>query len=211
MSLVYQHPIRNEATATPRIVADRRRYKRIRVDILGRFMRADKLEYACRLHDISIGGAALLSEHVELLAPGERIVAYFDQLGRIEGTVGRIFNGGFAVDIQAGIHRREKLCAQLMWMINKSEMPGIDERRHDRIAPKNGSAELKLAEDIVVACSILDVSISGASIGTDARPPIGQEVQLGKLRAQVVRHHENGIGLRFLDIQNPNALRKFIA
>ena len=38
---------------------------------------------------------------------------------------------------------------------------------------------------------------------------IGQTVTLGKLRARVVRHHDNGIAVEFVDIQNPQALRKY--
>jgi hypothetical protein len=67
---------------------------------------------------------------------------------------------------------------------------------------------LKVADDLAVPCQVLDVSISGASVGTDARPPIGSEVVLGKLRGQVVRHHERGFGIQFLDIQKPTALRR---
>jgi hypothetical protein len=55
---------------------------------------------------------------------------------------------------------------------------------------------------------VLDVSISGASVGTEVRPPVGSEVVLGRLRARVVRHHSEGLGLEFLDTQNPDAVRR---
>ena len=42
-----------------RIVPDRRRYKRIAVTLLGRFMRESKDEHPCKLIDISAGGVAL--------------------------------------------------------------------------------------------------------------------------------------------------------
>ena len=199
---------RDSSTTPPRLVADRRRFRRVHVDLLGRFMRADKQEFSCRMYDISIGGCALLTQTPVPVEAGEKVIAYFDQLGRLEGPVARLFDGGFAITIQASIHRREKLCASLTWLVNKSELPGIDERRHDRNTPPNDIGELKLDEGIVVPCKILDVSISGASVATDARPVPGQVVQLGKLRARVVRHHENGLALEFLDVQNPNALRK---
>ena len=32
---------------------------------------------------------------------GERIVAYFDHIGGIEGHVVRLFDGGFAIELQA--------------------------------------------------------------------------------------------------------------
>lgn len=54
----------------------------------------------------------------------------------------------------------------------------------------------------------LEVSISGASVETEARPEVGSKVVLGKLRATVVRHLAEGLGLEFIDIQNPDAPRR---
>ena len=72
-------------------------------------------------------------------------------------------------------------------------------------------SSVQLAEGIVLNCRVLDVSISGASVATPARPDIGTEVMLGKLRARVVRHHPEGFGVQFIDIQNPTALRRISA
>jgi hypothetical protein len=138
---------------------------------------------------------------------GERVVAYFDHIGGIEGIVARTFEGGFAIKIAATRHKREKLAAQLTWLANRSEL-GADGRRHERVAPKNGEHTLQLEEGIALTCRVLDVSISGASVATPARPQIGTELVLGKLRARVVRHHPQGFGVEFLDIQNPTALRR---
>lgn len=188
-----------------RAPADRRRHKRVALTLLGRFMRANKQEFPCKLHDVSAGGAAIMAP-VEV-EEGERIVAYFDQLGGLEGTVTRLFEGGFAIQLIATQHKREKLVAQLTWLINRNELTGEDERKHERISPGNTESMMKLDEGIIIPVRVLDVSISGASIGTEARPPIGQDILLGKLRAVVVRHHTKGIGVRFRDIQNPAALR----
>jgi hypothetical protein len=189
-----------------RIVPDRRRHKRIAVTLLGRFMRETKEEHACKLIDISAGGAAVASPTV--VPVGERVVAYFDHIGGIEGEVVRQFDGGFAFKINATRYKREKLAAQLTWLANRTELAS-EGRRHDRITPKNGDSTLQLAEGIVLSCRVLDVSISGASIATPARPEIGSEVMLGKLRARVVRHHSQGFGVQFIDIQNPAALRRY--
>ena len=190
-----------------RIVADRRRHKRLSVTMLGRFMRENKQEYPCRLHDISVGGAAIMSPVTVDL--GERVVAYFDHVGGIEGVVVREFEGGFAFKINATQHKREKLAAQLTWLANRADLVDVDERVHERLTPTNGLSSLQLAEGIVLNCRVLDVSISGASIATPARPELGTEVILGKLRARVVRYHAEGFGVRFLDIQNPTALRRY--
>jgi hypothetical protein len=136
------------------------------------------------------------------------LVAYFDHIGGIEGEVVRQFEGGFAIKINATRHKREKLAAQLTWLANRTEL-AAEGRRHDRITPTNGDSTLQLAEGIVLTCRVLDVSISGASIATPARPELGSEVMLGKLRARVVRHHAQGFGVQFIDIQKPTALRRY--
>jgi PilZ domain len=190
-----------------RIAADRRRHKRIAVELLGRFMRENKQEHPCRLIDISAGGAAIRPMSTITVGAGERVVAFFDHIGGIEGTVVREFDGGFAFKLVATQHKREKLAAMLTWLANRSELDGADERRHERVVPKSGRQQLQLAEGIILECEVLDISISGASIGTPARPVLGTEVMLGKLRARVVRHHAQGFGVQFTDTQNHAALR----
>jgi c-di-GMP-binding flagellar brake protein YcgR len=197
---------RRAQSVLSRIVPDRRRHKRVSVTMLGRFMRENKQEYPCSLLDMSVGGAAIMAPvTVEI---GEHVVVYFDHVGGIEGTVVREFDGGFAFKIRATQHRREKLAAQLTWLANRSELGDIQERAHERLVPGSTQSALQLADGNTLNCRVLDVSISGASVATTAQPEIGSEVVLGKLRASVVRHHAEGIRLRFIDIQNPTALRR---
>ena len=184
-----------------RIAPDRRRHKRLAVTLLGRFLRAN------RQVDASAGAAAFLSPVAVGL--GQRGVAYFDHLGGIEGPVARGFDGGFAFEIEATHHKREKIAAQLTWLANRAEMADAAERRHARVAPNNSVSQLSLAESGVLAGKVLDVSISGASIKTPARPEIGTEATLGELRARVMGHDARGFGVQFIDIQNPAALRRY--
>jgi hypothetical protein len=192
-----------------RIVPDRRRHKRIALELLGRFMRENKQEHPCKLIDISAGGAAIKPISPVAVTIGERVVAFFDHVGGIEGTIVREFEGGFGCKLMATQHKREKLAATLTWLTNRSELDGAEERRHDRISPQNRRQQLQLAEGINLECQVLDISISGASIGTPARPEIGTEVTLGKLRARVMRHHAQGFGVQFIDTQNQAALRRY--
>ncbi len=190
-----------------RIEPDRRRYRRVPLTLLGRFMRSNKQEFPCKLIDISIGGAALMSPVA--VDDGEQIVVYLDQIGGLEGKVVRNFPGGFALALTATQHRREKLAAQLTWLINRHELEPAEARRHERIVPRNPSSLLTIGDAEPVSCDVIDVSISGASIATELRPPLETEVFLGKLRSRVVRHHDSGIAVRFLDIQQPTALRRY--
>jgi hypothetical protein len=184
------------------IAHDRRRHKRLSVTLTGRFMRENKCEYPCRFLNISVGGAAVMTP-IDIDVE-ERIVAYFDHLSGIQGVVVRVFDGGFAFRIHATQHK--KLAAQLTWLANRFAMASMEERKYERLTPPQNTASLQLAEGITVTCRVLDISISGASIATTARPAIGSEVILGKLNAVVVRHHSEGLGVRFVNIQNPAAL-----
>lgn len=192
-----------------RIAPDRRRHKRVELTLLGRFMRASRNEYPCRLVDISVGGAAISSPVA--VETGERIVAYFDQLGGLEGEVRRIAEDGFAVEFAATLRRRQKLAAQITWLINQKELSSTELRRpgHNRV--RVGKQTIRVCHDTgeIEDCDAIDVSISGASLTSDNRPEIGTELIVGKMRARVVRHHENGFGVAFLDIQQVEAIRKY--
>lgn len=193
--------------APPMLAIDeRRRFRRLPLTLLGRFMRANKQEFPCRLIDISVGGLSLHAPvEVEL---GERIVAYIDEVGGLEGYVTRRFENGFSIRVETTPGRRERLAATLTYLANRAELDPSDLRRHERFEGLSSSSKLKLPTGTVRDVRILDISLSGASVGCDLKPEIGTEIQLGKLRARVVRHHGEGFGVRFLDIQKPEALKR---
>jgi hypothetical protein len=200
------HTLKELAVLGAHPATDQRRHRRVALPLLGRFMRANRHEYPCKLNDISVGGAAINSP-VEVEA-GERIVVYFDHLGGLEGHVVRLFEGGFAMQFKATAHKREKLAAQLTWLINRDVLSGADQRRHDRIPVEERTQFVVLDSGETLACQVVDVSISGASLNMTERPPVGTKLMLGRLRGRVVRHHEQGIGVQFIDIQEPEALRR---
>lgn len=207
MSIQVEANARRAPLSAARIAPDRRRHKRFKLALPGRFMRSDRSEHNCKLIDVSPGGMAVAStERVEL---GERIIGQFEHLGSIVGSVARILPDGFAVSFAMTAHKREKLAAQITWLVNRHELAGqVSERRHERFSIKQRISTLKLSESLVTQCRILDVSLSGASIGTDARPPIGHLVTVGKQVARVMRYHQQGIGVQFIEPQERDALQR---
>jgi hypothetical protein len=185
--------------------SDMRKHRRLPLTLTGRFMRADRNEYTCQLKNISVGGAAVVTPHAPEV--GERIVAYFDHLGGFEGIVARHTQDGFAFFFKVTEHKREKLAAQIMWLVNRDEFPDEIGRLHERVGTRGRRATLRVEGGVIIDVELLDLSASGASIGTPARPPIGSFVMAGKTRAIVRRHHEHGIGLQFLSLLTPEALR----
>ena len=185
---------------------DRRQHFRVRISLIGRFMRENKKEYPCKLVNMSPGGVAMMAPIIADV--GEKIIAYYDMLGRLEGTVVRVFEGGFGMQLSATSHKREKLAEQLTWLVNRKDLELPEDRRHDRIIPQRMLSDMKLADGEVRQCHVQDVSLSGASVRLQHKPPLGSTVVLGRLRGVVVRHHNEGIGIEFTDIQDPTALKR---
>ncbi len=138
--------------------------------------------------------------------PGERVVAYVDDVGRIEGIVARQFANGFALAITSTVHKRDKLAAQLTWLANREFLP--EQRRHFRAVPRNPSAQVVLSNGINVTCRVIDISQSGAGVASDQRPKIGSLVIIGKTAARVARYIEDGFAVEFVRLQHPDTLEE---
>lgn len=183
---------------------ERRNFQRVRVALHGRFMLEDRSEHHCKVADMSPGDAALVSEKRGEI--GERVIAYIDHVGRIEGTVIRHTDTGFAMSVSASHRKRDKLAAQLTWLANRHELDLPEDRRHDRVAPRNPVTVLEIADGRRYRCRIIDLSLSGAAVELEVRPAIGVEVTLGTMRGRVVRHFDDGIAIEFAVLQREATL-----
>lgn len=167
-------------------------------------MTEDKQEYVCEVFNMSPGGMALRAPAAP--QPGERVVTYLDNLGRLEGTVARIFEGGFAVELKASAQKRERIANLLTWYSNR-DLSG-DERQHERFEPRIAAQKLIMPNSDVHDCRVIDVSLSGAAVATRVKPPLETVVVLGRLRGTVVRHHDQGFAIQFAELQDPDSLAR---
>ncbi len=175
--------------------ADKRRHYRVTVPLLGRYMLANREEYPCQTVNISPGG--LLVTAPVRGEVGERIVAYLEHLGRIEGEIVRHVDEGFAMTIAATVRKRDKLASQLTWLANRTALGLPEDRRHERVTPRNAGSVLKVngREHPV---RLIDVSMSGAALSTELKLPLGTGVVVGATAAKVVRHFQGGLAVEFL-------------
>jgi hypothetical protein len=188
------------------LAEERRRFQRVKVNLLGRYMLADRREFPCQVINMSPGGMALVAP--VLGSPGERVIAYVDHLGRIEGKIARNLENGFAMTIAASPRKRDKLAAQLTWLANRHILNLPEDRRHGRFTPRNPLARLIMPNGNKVACRVVDLSQSGAAvaIGPDLRPAVGTMVTVGKTQGRVVRHIDDGFAVEFTRLQHPDFL-----
>jgi hypothetical protein len=185
---------------------ERRRFQRVRVNLLGRYMLADRREFPCQITDMSPGGMALIAP-VNGRA-GERVIVYVDHIGRLEGTIARQFPNGFAMSVTATPRKRDKLASQLTWLANRHVLGLPEDRRHDRIVPRDPRAVLVLPDGSQMTCHVVDMSLSGAAIASESKPPVGTIVRLGKTQGRVIRHVDMGFAVEFTRLQHPDFLEE---
>ncbi len=174
---------------------ERRRFARAKLALIGRYMLQDRREFPCQTIDISVGGIALTAPVQG--AVGERVVCYFDALGRIEGLIVRHLQFGFAMSANMPAAKREKLVNQLTWLANRKVLGLPEDRRHERIVPHKVNSTLRLPNGTTVPAKIIDISVSGAAVACTAQAGLGAMVHIGRRPARVVRVFDHGLALEF--------------
>lgn len=182
---------------------DERRFQRVQVLLHGRLMLPDLSEHICATVDMSPGGVRLkTTADVDI---NSRIVAYIETIGRIEGVVTRRTDDGFAMTIAGTIRRRDKLAAQLTWLANRGELGMPEDRRHERVVPRNPHGRLVTASGAEVMVRLIDVSLSGAAFNTDVAFERGDPIMLNNTPARIVRVFDRGVACEFSRPPAPDA------
>jgi hypothetical protein len=188
---------------------EKRRHSRVPLALLGRYMLPNFREYPCQTVNVSPGG-------VSILAPvkaevGQRVIAYIEQIGRVEGLVVRQTSDGFAMTISATGRKREKLASQLTWLVNKQILGLPEDRRHERVVPRNTRNSITLNDGTVHAIKLLDVSLSGAAFQCESPLILGDLVTLGRTPCKLVRKFADGYAVEFFTAIASDALDESIS
>ncbi|MEP1442869.1 MAG: PilZ domain-containing protein [Hyphomicrobiales bacterium] len=178
---------------------DRRNFQRVKVNTLGRYMLENKQEFPCQIRDMSPGNLALTGPVAGQI--GEVVIAYIDHVGRVNGKITRLFDGGFAMTVEGTKHKREKLSSQLTWLANRHQLNLPEDRRHGREAPSNPFTTVTLTNGQELNARILDMSLSGAALDFGMKVEIGTLLMVGKIRSRVVRVFEEGVAVEFAKVR----------
>ena len=183
----------NSAPAETAATANRREPRAI---LFGRFMLPDASEHPCQVTQLTPEGAVFLTG---IHAPrGLGIVAYIDEIGRLEAVAGEAVEGGFAVTFQISGPRRERIESRIR--VLRSLSPDDDDEIRHRRDPRQANtsaSHITLPDGRVYPCEVVDVSVSGAAVRTDVIPALGTSILLGKMRGRVVRYLESGVAIEF--------------
>lgn len=170
--------------------------KRLALRLSGRFLNELSEEHKLVTLAISCRSVQVRSNVIPKM--GDRIVCYFDELGRVAGIVTKSLERGFLLRFATTAHKRDKLADKLTWLINKDSLGLSDERAMPRY-PATGPAQVKLPDGRFLKCRVIDISLTGAGFESIGQPPsLGEIVQAGSLKGEVVRSEGTEFGVRFL-------------
>ncbi len=192
------------ATAESAIGEDRRAHERVKVALFGRCLLPNGMELPCQITEISAGDMQMFTAHQP--QEGERVIAYIDHIGRIEGDACRITEVGFAMEIEASPRKREKLLARIEWLKAHKHFGVEDARAHQRMEPSNKNSVMTLEDGRTYPVEIMDISISGAAFTSPVKPALESTVALAGMKGRVVRHFLDGLAIEFHSIREKRHL-----
>ncbi len=175
--------------------AERRGDRRYPLMVPGRFYLADGSEVWCVTHDASLSGYELRCSRKPPL--GWKFELVLHHLGSIRAQVVRHTERGFAVRILSSAMPREAFVRQMIFLVRSHAGEVSEARLYDRHVPQHRAVSVRLDDGRWVEGEIIDVSRSGAALDIPAQPAIGTMLMVGRTPATVVRHVQNGIGVRF--------------
>lgn len=170
--------------------------------------RGDRRVIACRV--VSLSSRTML-----LAAPvkgkiGDRVLVHIDRLGKLEGSIHRLLEHGFVLNIQATAEERASLDAKIAWLEGIKNRKAPERRTDPRTIPANPHSKIILPDGRVEGCLVLDVSVSGAAISADSVPAIGSVLAIGSVVGRVVRHFGDGFAIKFIQRQHPDQVEAMV-
>jgi len=177
---------------------ERRARQRAPVGVKGKiFFPERKWEEECVVSDLSPDGAGLKSSCSA--AVGALAVLYVDGLGRFEGKIVRHDRLRLGVKFAFSEAKRARLAQVIADFVERGEVKSTSLRTRSRLTGSQALHQFVLPSGQTRDCEIVDIALSGASLRTDMRPPVGETITFGKTTAIVVRHTKCGIAVSFQD------------
>jgi hypothetical protein len=180
---------------------ERRRFRRMPIQVSGRLLDTFGREHDCRTEDISPGDVRIAATTLPPI--GERVVIYLEGIGRVSGKVARSCGEGeVAVIFDFTAHKREKLAEQLTLIINRDL--GIEVPVRPIVRDDAQLVKLEFETGEAYEGEVVDFSLAGITIKSKRPPPlIGVWVRVGTVYGRVARLIEGGFAIDFDQRQRP--------
>jgi hypothetical protein len=179
---------------------EQREFDRYPIALSGKiFLPAEDASFDCQVVNLSGGGAGIQCNEPPPLR--SFVILYIDGIGRFKALTTRYVDGELGLQFITSEEKREQLLKDILYFVMHGTKITTRTRRHTRSTDVKWSHFLRPNGDCV-RCEALDLSLQGISLKTKVQPPIGEITRLGRVYGRVVRHHDDGIAVQFLE---PNA------
>ncbi|HWA90906.1 MAG TPA: PilZ domain-containing protein [Rhizomicrobium sp.] len=179
-----------------------RRSERMRLEIAGKMIvPAEDVAIDCRVVDLSDSGAGVVCDEMPPLHAFTLL--YVEGFGRYEAVVARVEGNVLGLRFVFNDRKRKGLVEKLARFVETGALDPTATRKARRV-PGPSAASFVTESGERVPCEVADISLTGASLKTHARPLIGEVIKIGRMPARVVRYHDRGIAVVFE--KNPQAL-----
>jgi hypothetical protein len=174
-------------------IRERRRFRRMPIEVSGRLLDENGVEHDCRTADISPGDIRIAAPTLPRV--GERVVIYLAGFGRVSGHVARkCGEGEVAIIFDFTAHKREKMAEQLTIAVNRDL--GIEEPQRPAISDGAHMIKLEFETGEAYEGEVVDFSLAGITVKSRRPPPlIGVWVRVGNVYGRVARLIEGGFAI----------------
>ncbi len=198
------------------VMVSRQREAGITVNLPGQYWLWNSRDVAAELKRFACRAISISPHAVALVAPvrgsvGEWVSAEIEQLGRLDGRIGRpLDHRGFVMHIVATADERGRLAAKIEWYEKYKDLKVADRRKHPRLVVEYRFSTLLLADGAVMSCLVTDFSACGVSVVAGIAPEIGTVLAIGKVIGRVNRHFSGGFAANFVNAQESQTVEKLI-
>ncbi|MHA6289272.1 PilZ domain-containing protein [Maricaulis sp. CAU 1757] len=171
----------------------RRAHQRVPLRLLGTYRPADGVWTACRLCDVSPGGARLQASSLPQV--DEKVVLDIPAFGQLPGRVVRLGDGEFAIRF-TGDGNVRAMASHIARKANRDAL-GESDRRDGPREPVNEVRTARFSDGSESEVRLVNLSIHGACFQSERSLEEGEQVEIGDLTGEVVRVRGDQFAVRF--------------
>lgn len=176
--------------------SDERQFVRVPVSFDGQILEPhSSIAHPCKVLNISAGGVLIASD-AELSRDGAKIL-FIDNFGRFEVRIAHHQGQNYGLEFAMGELKRKRLMDLVaIYLANGSD--GVANMRQSPRDRVHADIQAVRPDGERITCSVIDISLDGASLKANTKPPIGEIVSVGKTQGRIVRHHKEGFAIQFV-------------
>lgn len=186
-------------------VLDRREYPRVPVELAAQlFIPANKKTWSARVINLSAGGAGL---RYNGKPPAPELVGALaiEGFGNLEGITTRRQDDMGGLRFLIGEAERHQLLQRLTALI-KSGIQSVRSLHEIDEGPLASSLSLTRQSGRQHLCKVVDISLQGAALLTDAAVPKGEHVLVGRMFGRVIDQLQDQVVVQFLRYRTAHGL-----